>query len=475
VKGATPWRAAMDPVAIGRAMERAGPGDLETLHELVRIPSVSGSGVAPGPLRACAERVGSLAASAGLENVELVEVEGSPPYVLADWLHAPSAPTVLLYAHYDVQPAGSEREWSSPPFEPVIRDGRLYGRGASDDKAGVVLHFAAVAAWLQAAGRLPLNVRVMVEGEEEHGSRHATAFIDRFAQRLACDTLVVADSMNMATGVPSVTHSLRGGLTITLTLRSAEAPLHSGIWGGIAPDPIQAMAKVVATMTGADGHIAVPGFADDLDIPPDPTGPSLLHEDEVRRRSRLLPGTDFVGDPSTSAEVRLWHLPCLTVRGLDAPSVDGSPNAIQDSARARLNIRLGPGQDPMRAARVLEGHLRAAVPWGLAAEVEVGPAYRAWYEPQTGPVIAAAARALGRAYGAEPTFIGLGASVPFLSAFTERFPDVRAVLTGVEDPLSGAHGPDESLDLADWRRAIFGEVLLLSELADVTGSTSADA
>jgi acetylornithine deacetylase/succinyl-diaminopimelate desuccinylase-like protein len=444
----------------------AGHGDaLDRLEQLVRIPSISAPGHASEPLGTCADLVAELARKAGLEHVELIDASGGPAYVYADWLHAAGRPTMLLYAHYDVQPPGRLEDWTVPPFEPQVRAGRLFGRGTADDKAGILVHLSAIEAWLRGADELPINVRLLIEGEEENGSPHCQAFLDGSASRLACDAMVLADSANVEVGKPSITHSLRGATTLTIEVRAMPGPVHSGIWGGVVPDALMALCKTLAALTDEQGRIAAPGFADGLAIPPAVVGAPALTESVVRSHTGLLESVSIMGDHRLTLNERVWSDPCLTIRGLDAPPVVGSPNVIQPAARAQINVRLGLGQDPQDASDRLADHIRRSVPWGLEVAVTRGAAYPAWYEDPTGPVYQAAARATARAFGHPVTFVGMGGSVPLLSWLRDAIKPASVLMTGVEDPLSAAHGSDESLDLDSWHKATLAEALLFEELA----------
>jgi cysteinylglycine-S-conjugate dipeptidase len=444
------------------------------LEALVRIPSVSAAGFDPAAVRRSAAATAELLAQAGLEHGRLLEVEGAHPAVYADWLHSAGAPTVLLYAHHDVQPPGDERAWTTPPFAPTERGGRLYARGAADDKAGVLVHVAAVEAWLATRGALPVNVKVFVEGEEETGSAHLPAFLDAYGDMLHADVLVITDTMNWRVGVPALTYLLRGLVDCEVTVRGLDHALHSGLYGGPVPDPVTGLAKLLAGLTDEHGRIAVPGFTDDVRSPTADErariGALDFTEERFRSDAGLLDGVTLAGDPDTHPLERLWMQPAVTIIGIDAPSVAASSNTIHPAARARVSVRLAPGQDPERARALLCDWLRASAPWGLQVDVAPGAAARPFAADPGGPPFQAALRALEAAYGQPAVSTGLGGTIPMIEPLAATFgaPDrpVPALLMGVEDPDTRAHGIDESLHLGDWRNACLAEAYLFAELAE---------
>jgi acetylornithine deacetylase/succinyl-diaminopimelate desuccinylase-like protein len=362
-------QAAIDKFARTRDMH------LQDLSKLVRIPSVSASGFDAAHVQKSAEAVAALLRERGLENVELLTLPGAHPYVYGDWLHAPGKPTVLLYAHHDVQPPGREDVWKTPPFEPTMgSDGRLYGRGAADDKAGIVAHTATVASWLEADGKLPCNVKVIIEGEEEIGSSHLYDFVKNYKQKLAADVMVLTDAGNWDTGIPALTTLLRGIVGVEIELKALESPLHSGMWGGPIPDPVMALSRMLATLVDADGRILVPGLYDDVRPLSDldrkeferlPTTP-----DEFRRQSRLLPGVQLLGKWITPWQ-SVWREPALTVNAIQAASRAQAANIICDSAWARVTVRIVPDQDPKKVQKLLLDHLKKADSVGAASRPQV--------------------------------------------------------------------------------------------------------
>jgi acetylornithine deacetylase/succinyl-diaminopimelate desuccinylase-like protein len=458
-----------DVDAVARAVDDQYAEWLAMLRELVRIPSVSGDPAHAVDVERSADAVAGALEVAGLEHVRQRDVDGSPPYVLGEWVHRADAPTVLLYAHHDVQPPGIVANWTSDPFEPVERGGRLYGRGTADDKAGAVAHAATVAAWLRTVGEMPCNVRVLVEGEEEIGSPRLEAFLTKHLDELAADVLVLADASNWKVGVPGITYSLRGIAGVDVTVRALDGPVHSGMAGGAVPDPALALAKVVASLVDEHGDVAIEGFADDATPLTDDerTRIERLPDDSDRLRESwgVRPGVDLAGHPDVSIYERLWRRPSIAVIGWDSHPIAGSSPQIVARATARLNVRLAPGQDPERAHRLLREHLAARVPWGL--ELETTPLWAApgWLSEPTGWAFDAVDRALRAGFGNEPVYMGVGGSIPFTEPFAAAFGGIPALLLGPSDPSSRIHGEDESLHLEDWRKLIVSQARLLAELA----------
>jgi cysteinylglycine-S-conjugate dipeptidase len=440
------------------------------LEELVRIPSISDVAAHADDCRRSAEVTARLLTEAGMDDVKLLEVEGAHPYVTGSCLDAgDDAPTVLLYAHHDVQPTATADRWTSPPFEPTERDGRLYGRGAADDKAGILAHVAAVRAWATARGGPPINVKVVIEGEEEIGSPHLAQFLAAHAADLDADAIVLADLVNFKVGWPGLTWSLRGMAEVGVTVRALERPVHSGMWGGPVPDALTGLVRLLATLHDDDGEVAVAGFADDVRelTREERARLEALDEDPATFRAEvgMLDGVEFVGDGSRSLYERSWFRPTITPVGLDAPRVAEASNTLLARADAKLSLRLAPGQDPARVQRAVADHLEAHVPFGLRVEVTTGEAAPAWVTEPSGPAWEAAEAAWTAAFGREPAALGCGGSIPFAQPFSEAFGGAPCLLVGVEDPGSNAHGEDESLHLEDFARTCLAEALLLDELA----------
>lgn len=444
---------------------------VDDLKKLVAIPSVSFAGFPPEEVKRSAEGVCELLRRRGLENVEILELEGAHPYVYADWLHAPGKPTLLLYAHHDVQPPGREELWKSPPFEATERDGRLYGRGAADDKAGVVVHSSAIAAYLSSNGKLPLNIKVIIEGEEECGSDHLEEFLRKYAGKVQADVMVLTDTGNYDVGIPSVTTALRGLVAADVTVRSMSHPLHSGMWGGPIPDPVIALSKMIASLTDEDGRIAIKGIFDQVKPMTRMERKALdslkYSEESLRKQSGLLPTTRIVGGKGGLLE-KGWRLPSLSVNAIQASSRKECANVINEIAWCHIGIRIVPNMDPNRTKNLLLRHLKAQIPWGMQVEFTNVSASKWWYADPSGPVFEAAARALSLGYCREMVPIGCGGSIPFVGPFSRALDGAPALLIGVEDPFSNPHSENESLHLGDFQKAIRSAVHLYQELSCVT-------
>ena len=471
----------MDATALSRAIAAAdaehGTARRE-LEALVRVPSISADPAHHADVARSAELTAELMRAHGLESVRIAGVDGSMPFVIGEWMHAGAdAPTVLLYAHHDVQPPGIVANWRSDPFEPTERDGRLYGRGTADDKAGAVAHIHAVGAWLRSNGAAPCNVRVLVEGEEEIGSPMLHPFLTAHLDELRADVLVLADSSNWAVGVPGITCSLRGLAAADIELRALDGPQHSGLVGGAVPDPVMALARVLASLVDEHGDPAFAGARDGLSPPTAQEAAPIAGFDDAPHEFAatigVRPGVRLTGDPATTLHERLWRRPTITVIGIDGHPIEGSSNQIVARAAARVSLRVGPGQDPDRVVAALRAHVEAAVPWGLECTFTPREAVPAWSTDSDGPAFDAAMRALERGFGVPAVRMGMGGSIPFVGPFADAFGGIPALLMGPEDPGSCIHGENESLHLADWAALVRSEVALLAELGDLAGRRGA--
>ena len=446
-----------DVAALRARVAEAFPRLRRDLEDLVRVPSVSSPAFDQAHVAASADAVAALLRDARMPEVEVLtatRADGvvSRPAVVARRPAPAGAPTVLLYAHHDVQPPGSG--WTSDPFVPQERDGRLYGRGAADDKAGVVAHLGA----LRVLGdRLGVGVTVFVEGEEEIGSPTFVDFLRTHADRLAADVIVVADSSNWRVGVPALTTSLRGLVDCVVEVRVLEHGVHSGMYGGPVLDAVTLLARLVATLHDDDGEVAVEGLL----RAPEPEVD--LDEQALRADASVLPGVRLAGSGSLTG--RLWTKPALSVIGVDATSVAQASNTLAPGARAKLSLRIPPGQDPAAAAAALRAHLEGHAPFGAEVTVTDGDLGKAFQAPTDSPAMQAARAAFADAWGTDPVDVGVGGSIPFIADLLEVFPDAAILVTGVEDPDSRAHGADESVHLGELERVVLAEALLLERLA----------
>jgi acetylornithine deacetylase/succinyl-diaminopimelate desuccinylase-like protein len=431
------------------------PRTRNELETMIRIPSVSAPDFDAGEVRRSADLVADLFRQSGLEDVRLLELDGAHPAVYGTKQGPEGAPTVLLYAHHDVQPPGPGEIWDTAPFEPTERDGRLYGRGAADDKCGIAIHLST----LRALGDdPPVTVKVFIEGEEEIGSEHLAEFLDRYAETLAADAIVIADAGNWRVGTPALATTLRGLVDCTVTVRTLHAGVHSGSFGGIYPDANMALARVLASLHHDDGTVAVSGLksgdADPLD----------LTIDEVNEQMLPVDGLEQIGSGSLTA--RTWRQPAISILAIDSVPVSKAINQIVPEARAKVSMRIPPGQDAATAMEGLSNHLEASAPWGVAVDVRKGSAGDAFELDTTGPAYDAYRAGLAAGYGIDALEIGVGGSIPFVAAFSERYRDAAILLVGASDPMSRYHGPNESLELADLEKSIVSQVVALMEMGN---------
>jgi acetylornithine deacetylase/succinyl-diaminopimelate desuccinylase-like protein len=437
---------------------------------LARIPSVSADGFPRAEVRRSAVAFRALLAYIGLHGSRILEIPRAHPYVYAEWLGRPGAPTLLLYGHHDVVPPGRPEHWVSPAFEPARRDGRLYGRGTADDKGGILLHIAALDAYLRTTGTLPCNVKLLIEGEEEIGSVHLGAFLKHHKRLMSADVVVLSDTSNFATGVPGLTYRLRGVVQVDVEVRCLERPVHSGQKGGPTPDPVQVLCELLADLRAKDGRLAIPGLYRRVAVPSrrESTRLRRLRFDAARfrRETGLLPGVvASFGERGFSLPEQLWTRPALTVIAFQSQPIRGSSNQIVDAARARISMRTVPNMDSREAGELLVRALTRRPPHGARVSARIVRASPWWRTDPDGPAFDAARRALRAGFAREPVLMGAGGSIGFVQPFAELLPGVPFLLTGVEDPACGAHSENESLHLGDWRKCMRAAVHLYDELS----------
>lgn len=439
------------------AVEAALPGVIDDLRKLVAIPSVSSLPEHDEDHRAAGEEVKRLLIDAGCPDVRMLDGGGK----LAVYGHYPAPegqPTVLLYAHYDVQPTGDPARWTSDPFEATERDGRLYGRGTADDKAGFAAHLAALRAF---DGKPPVGVKLFIEGEEEIGSPSMTDTLDRYAEDLAADVFIICDSGNWEVGKPALTTRLRGLVDAQVTVSTLKAPVHSGAMGGAVPDALIALARLLSTLHDDEGNVAIDGLVSSEDVDVDFT------EERLREESGLLDGVQPIGSGPVAS--RLWTKPTASVLAIDTTPVKDVSNVLIPSVRAVVSVRIAPTDDPDRASEALKKHLLENAPWGAKVEVEMGRGGSGSFIDTNDPVAQLAMDAMREAYGVEPVEIGQGGSIPIVNDFRERNPEAVVLVTAVADPHCNMHGFDESLHLGDFAKTALAETLLLDKLAKDQG------
>jgi acetylornithine deacetylase/succinyl-diaminopimelate desuccinylase-like protein len=450
--------------AVRDAAESGIPAALADLGALVRIPSIAFPGFDTAQVQRSAEAVAALIEELGLfETVEIrrAGIPGSDdmgqPAVLASRPARNGRPTILLYAHHDVQPVGDESLWESAPFEPTVRGGRLYGRGAADDKAGVMAHVASLRALKDALGSdFDLGVALFIEGEEEAGSRSFAQFLAENADALRADVIVVADSGNWDARTPALTVSLRGNTRFTLRIRTLDHASHSGMFGGAVPDAMMATVTLLATLWDKDGAVAVEGLRErDAETPE-------YSEATLRDEAGLPDGVSPIGRGTILS--RIWNKPSVTVTGIDAPSVANASNTLSPEITVVISARVAPGQPAHEAYAAIEAHLRAHAPFGAQLTFSDQDHGDAFLVDTSGWAVGTALDAMHRAYGVEPVEIGVGGSIPFIADLVREFPGAQILVTGVEDPHARAHSPNESLHLETFRNAVLAEALLLEKL-----------
>jgi cysteinylglycine-S-conjugate dipeptidase len=432
------------------------PGVLADLKELVAIESVSADPARTTEVERSAEHIVQLLADLKCPDVRIIRAKDGAPAVLGRFPPPEGKPTLCLYAHHDVQPEGDPAGWRTPPFVATELKGRLYGRGTADDKGGLAVHLAALRAF---DGKPPVGVTVFVEGEEEIGSPTLTVLLEEHRADLAADVFVIADSDNWAVGHPAFTTSLRGIAECIVEVRTLDHGLHSGVYGGVVPDALTALCRLLATLHDDQGNVAVAGLA---------TAPAPELEyplERLREESGILDGVDWIGNGSIVE--RLWCKPAISVIALDAPTVAQASNTLIPAARAKISARVAPGDDASQALAALIKHLEDHVPWGAQVTVAAGETGEPSVVDFAGPYTEAARDAFSQAWDVAPVFIGQGGTIPMVADFGKAFPEATILVTAVGDPDSRAHGTNESLHLGDFAAACLAETLMLDAFAEL--------
>jgi len=442
---------------------------LDELKTLLAIPSVSALPEHQGDVRKCAEWCANEMRRIGLENVKLIETPGNP-VVYGDWLHAEGAPTILFYGHYDVQPVDPLELWQSPPFEATIRDGEIYARGASDDKGQVFMHFKAIEAHMKAAGQLPVNIKLMIEGEEEVGSEHLDDFIHQHKADLAADVVVVSDTNMFERGVPSLCYGLRGLAYLQIDLRGTSTDLHSGSFGGGVANPAFVLAQILAQMKDRGGRVKIPGFYDDVRPLSDAEREEykkLPFNEKQYRKSIGAP--KLFGESGYSTLERVSGRPTFEVNGLlSGFTGEGAKTVLPAVAMAKVSMRLVPDQDPAKIASLFEAYVRKVAPRTVEVKVTNMHGGKPWMASLDNPFVQAAGRAIEKGFGQTPVFTREGGSIPVVATFQEVL-GLPSVLFGVGLPDDRIHAPNEKLDLANFHNGVIASAFLYDEIAGVRG------
>jgi cysteinylglycine-S-conjugate dipeptidase len=452
-------RGRSSPADIRRAVESVFGNVRQGLEHLVSIPSVSTEGYDaydPAEVRRSAEETGAWLARSGLKGVRPLEVDGAHPAIFGQTPGPGGSPTVLLYAHHDVQPPGVDDLWTSPPFAATERDGRLFGRGTADDKAGIAAHAAVLQAW---DGAPPVTISVFVEGEEEIASPNLQAFLRKYHPLLEADIIVLADCSNWTIGTPALTTSLRGLLDFIVEVRTLNHAVHSGVYGGPVPDALTALSRLIASLHDDRGNVAIDGLQ---------SGPPYaieVDEADLRRFAGVRPSVSLLGTGTLAH--RLWGRPAVAVLGIEAPPISEAANKLVPVARAKVSVRLAPGDGVAKAKAAIQEHFLnpARAPWGAEVTVTFLKEGAPHLVDPSGGAFEAFRQACSHTWGCAPVEAGSGGSLPLVAALAETFPRAELLLTGVADPESRAHGENESVHLAELMNCCVNEAMLLGKLA----------
>jgi len=433
-------------VSLAEKIHALMPELVSDLERLVRIPSIAELDHVPAPVVEAHDLVVELLRGAGVEDVETLNLPNTAPVIVATVPAPEGAPTVLLYAHYDVVPGGDESLWTSPPFEPVARDGAIFGRGSSDCKANVIAHVGALRAW---GGRPPVGIKILIEGQEEIGGGALNTYPQQDPAAFEADAMLISDMGSVRPGVPTLTIGLRGMAQVVLQVTTLAGAKHSGQYGGAAPDALLVVLRALASLHDENGDVAVPGLLRE------PWTGVTFDEEEFRALAEVEPGLPLLGTGDLGS--RLWSGPAITVTGIDVPSVDNALNAVSPYARASLNVRVHPAQDPAEAQAAVMEYLRNLRPYGIELEVEAGAIGQGFSTGTTGPAYTAIRAAMESAWGAPTVNAATGGSIPFVAALHAAVPDAEIMLLGATDGYSNIHAPDERVLLDELEKSIVAE------------------
>jgi acetylornithine deacetylase/succinyl-diaminopimelate desuccinylase-like protein len=449
---------------------------IRDLAELVAVPSISSDGEHQKEIEQSAALTCEQMHRAGLNKVELLRCGDSNPYAYGEWIGDPKKPTVFLYAHHDVQPLNFLDQWQSPAWTLTPRGGRLYGRGAADDKGAITAQLGAVSAYLKTGGALPVNVKMLVEGEEEIGSRNLLTFFQQYADCLRSDVIVVNDTENIEIGLPSITYSLRGVVTLLVEVQSATLPVHSGTGGGALADAAIALIVILSRLYWRNGPLPIPHYYDRVRPMTEAERQQMrrLPGDEAQWRADLgvLPGVRFATEANSHPYEQTWRKPAITIIAQEASSLKGASNQVLPRATALISCRIVPDQEPEEVVEQIKAVLTKDPPWDARISVKpYGAPVKWWMTDPTGPAFEAALSALRSGFAKEPVAIGCGGTIGFVGPLADLFGGAPALLLGIEDPQSNAHAPNESLHEGDWFKLMASLVHLLANLGSLPGGT----
>jgi len=446
---------------------------VRSLAELVAIPSISTDGEHQKEIDKTAELTCAQMRQAGLENVEVLRCGASNPYAYGEWLKAPGKPTVFLYAHHDVQPINFPEQWLADPWTLTPRGSRLFGRGAADDKGAITAELGAISAFLKTRSNLPVNVKMLVEGEEEVGSRNLESFFQQHKKKIHSDVIVVCDTENIEVGLPCITYALRGIAATLVEVQSAKLPVHSGMAGGALADAALALDVILARLYWGNDKLPIPHFYDKVRpmTAAERRALRLLPADEAkwRRDFGILPSVRFATEKNCHIFEQTWRKPSITVIAQEASSIKGASNQVLPKASAIVSCRIVPDQDAKQVLDQIQKFLAKDPPWGVKVTFKSQGLVDWWMTDPNGPAFEAAIAALRSGFKKDPAAIGCGGSIGFVGPLAELFGGAPALLLGIEDPKSNAHAPNESLHEGDFRKLMTSLAHLFENIGALPG------